>query len=68
MDGDFNFILLYAAICAIVGCVFGYFLMRYISPENANLIFRSSYVCEIISILILLIFKENLLNVIWAFY
>lgn len=67
VDGDFNFILLYATVYAVAGCVFGYFLMRYISPKNANFIFRSSYICEIISILMLIIFKENLLGVIWVF-
>ncbi len=67
VNGDFNFILLYAAIHAIAGCVFGYFLMRCISSKNANFIFRSSYACEIISILMLLILKENLLNFIWIF-
>lgn len=67
VDGDFNFILFYAAVNAVAGCVFGYFVMRYISPKNANFIFKSSYICEIISILMLIIFKENLLDVIWAF-
>lgn len=66
-DGDFNFILLYAAINAIAGAIFSYFLMRNISKRNANFIFRSSYICEVLSILMLLIFKENILSVIWIF-
>ena len=67
VGGDFNFILLYAAAGAIVGCILDYFLMRNISPKNANLVFKTSYICEIISVSILLIFKENLPSVIWLF-
>ena len=64
---DFNFILLYTAIGAIFGCVFCYFLMKALSPKTANFIFRSSYVSLIISILMLLIFKDQIINFIWIF-
>ncbi len=68
ISGDnFNFILLYTAIGAIFGCVFCYFLMKAISPKTANFIFRSSYVSLIISILMLLIFKDQIINFIWIF-
>lgn len=67
VNGDFNFVLLYVAVATIVGCTFSYFLMRNISPKNANFIFRSSYICEILSFLMLLVFKESLINVIWIF-
>lgn len=64
---DFNFVLLYSAVSAIVGCVGCFFLMKIISSKNANIIFRSSYVCEIISILMLLIFKEQIISLIGVF-
>ena len=64
---DYNFILLYSAIGATIGCIYCFFLMKIISQKTANVIFRSSYVCEIISILMLLIFKEQIIGIIWVF-
>lgn len=67
VQGDFNFLLLYAAFNAIVGCIINFLLMKVMRPDNANFIFRSSIACEIIGILMLLIMRENLLSVIWLF-
>lgn len=66
-SGDLNFILLYAAVSAIAGVTFSCLLMFFISKKTANLIFRSSYICQVLSLLMLLIFKENILDVIWIF-
>lgn len=67
VQGDFNFLLLYAAFNAAAGCVLNFLLMKNMQPDNANFIFRLSIACEIISILMLLIMQENLLSVIWLF-
>lgn len=67
VQGDFNFLLLYAAFNAVVGCIINFLLMKVMRPDNANFIFRSSIACEIVGILMLLIMRENLLNVIWLF-
>lgn len=67
VQGDFNFLLLYAAFNAIVGCIINFLLMKVMRPDNANFIFRSSIACEIVGILMLLIMRENLLSVIWLF-
>ncbi len=67
VQGDFNFLLLYAAFNAVVGCIINFLLMKVMRPDNANFIFRSSIACEIIGILMLLIMRENLLSVIWLF-
>lgn len=67
MQGDFNFLLLYAAFNAIVGCVIDVFLMKIITSRNANFIFRLGFTCEIVGILILLIMKDNLISIIWLF-
>lgn len=67
VQGDFNFLLLYAAFNAVVGCIFNFLLMKVMKPSNANFIFRLSFACEIIGILMLLILRENLLNMIWLF-
>ena len=64
---DFNFILLYDTVSSVLGCVYCLFLMKAISPKTANTIFRSGYVCEIIAILMLLIFKEQIIGFIWVF-
>lgn len=67
VQGDFNFLLLYAAFNAIMGCIFNFVLIKFLSSNNANFIFRVSIACEIVSILMLLIMKENLLSIIWLF-
>ena len=67
VQGDLNFLLLYAAFNAVVGCIQSFFVVKYINSSNANFIFRLSFACNIVSMLILLIAKENLLNVIWIF-
>lgn len=64
---NFNFVLFYEAIGSVLGCAFSFFLMKTISPKTANTIFRSSYVCEIISFLMLLVFKEQIIGLIWIF-
>ena len=64
---DFNFILAYSAASAIIGLVFCFFLMKILSPKTTNIIFRSSYICEIISLLMLLVFKEQILSIVWLF-
>lgn len=66
-NGNFNFILLYAAVNAVLGCVYGFFLMKGINSKNANFIFKLSYVCEIVGILMLLLLKENILSAVWIF-
>ena len=66
-DDNFNFILLYAAVQAIAGCAISYFLMRGVSRKNVKLIFCSGYISEILSLLMLIVLKENILSVIWVF-
>ena len=67
VNGDFNFLLSYAAFCAISGFLYGYFLMKYINAKTAKKIFRLSFICEIISALMLLILKNDIVNYIWLF-
>lgn len=67
VQGNLNFILLYAAFNAITGCLLNFVIVKIINSRNANHIFRLSFVCEIISMLALLVLKENILSVIWLF-
>lgn len=67
VNGDFNFLLLYAAINAIAGCLLTLFFDKIISSKNANFIFRFGFLCGIASMAILLVLKEQTLDVIWLF-
>lgn len=67
VQGDFNFILLYAAFNATIGCILNFFIVKFISSHNANFIFRLSFACEIVCILMLLIMGENVIDAIWLF-
>ena len=66
-DGDFNFILLYAAANSIATVIFYSLILPRLSSKNAKFIFHSGYVCEILSILLLLIVKENIISFVWLF-
>lgn len=67
VNGDFNFILLYTAFGAIIGAIFSYFLMRFISSRNAHLIFKLSFIAAIICMLLLLFMRDQILSIIWIF-
>lgn len=67
VEGDLNFILLYAAFNAIIGCTQSFFIVKYVNSRNAGLLFKMSFVCNMISMLMLLVAQEDLINVIWIF-
>lgn len=66
VNGDFNFLLLYAAFNAIIGGIFVFLITKFVNSKNANLIFRLCFVGEFLSILILLILKDQIASV-WLF-
>lgn len=66
-DGNFNFILFYAITGSVVSIFLYYFILPNLSSKNAKFIFRSGYICEVLSILLLLIARENIINFIWLF-
>lgn len=67
VNGDFNFLLIYAAFISVSGIIFAYFIMRYINTKNASRIFQLSFVLEVICAALLLFTKENLVHVFWIF-
>lgn len=66
-DGNFNFIIFYAISGSVISIFLYYFILPHLSSKNAKLVFRSGCICEILSILLLLIAKENIISFIWVF-
>ncbi len=66
-NNDFLLILKFNLVGVIFTFLFIYLLMKYITNKNAKLIYTLSFIELIICIFILIIFKENIINIIYLF-
>ena len=67
VNNDMNFILKYTVYSVILGFVLEYVLLKIINSKNASFIYRMSFILSVLSIIILIIFKENIVNYILLF-
>ena len=67
VNNDMNFILKYTVYSVFLGFVLEYIVLKIINSKNACLIYRSSFILSVISIFILIIFKENIVKYIYLF-
>ena len=67
VNNDMNFILKYTVYSIILGFVLEYVLLKIINSKNASFIYRMSFILSVLSIIILIIFKENIVNYILLF-
>lgn len=67
VKNDMNFILKYTVYSVILGFVLEYVLLKIINSKNASFIYRMSFILSVLSIIILIIFKENIVNYILLF-
>ena len=67
VNNDFNFIIKYSVIGVIADFVLCYLILKFISSKNAKKIYMASFPLLILVILLLLIFKENIVNYIFLF-
>ena len=58
VNNDMNFILKYTVYSVILGFVLEYVLLKIINSKNASFIYRMSFILSVLSIIILIIFKE----------
>lgn len=67
VNNDLNFMLKYTFFAIIVGIIFQYFILKIINSSNAKIIYRLSFPLLVICIMLLMIFKENIVNYIYLF-
>lgn len=67
VNNDMNFILKYTVYSVFLGIILEYILLKIINSKIASLIYRLSFVLSVISIFILIIFKENIVKYIYLF-
>ena len=62
VNNDMNFILKYTVYSVLLGFVLEYILLKIINSKNASFIYRMSFILSLLSIIILIIFKENIIK------
>ena len=62
VNNDMNFILKYTVYSVFLGFVLEYILLKIINSKNASFIYRMSFILSLLSIIILIIFKENIIK------
>ena len=67
VNNDMNFILKYTVYSVVLGFVLEYIVLRIINSKNASFIYRMSFILSVLSIIILIIFKENIVKYILLF-
>lgn len=67
VNNDMNIILKYTVYSVVLGFVLEYILLKIINSKNASFIYRMSFILSVLSIAILIIFKENIVNYIFLF-
>lgn len=67
VNNDMNFILKYTVYSVVLGFILEYILLKIINSKNVSFIYRMSFILSVLSIAILIIFKENIVNYIFLF-
>ena len=67
VNNDMNFILKYTIYSVILGFILEYLLLKIMNSRNAGLIYRMSFILSVISIIVLIVFKENIIKYIYLF-
>lgn len=67
VNNDLSFIIKYTVFGVILGLIACYTVLRFINSKNAKIIYKSSFILLVLSIGILLVFKEKIINYIYVF-
>lgn len=67
VNNDLNFILKYTMYSVILGLIIEYIILKKINSRNAKKMYRISFPLLTLCIIILLVFKENIVNYIYLF-
>lgn len=67
VNNDLSFIIKYTIFGVILNLIMCYIVLKFINSRNAKIIYKSSFVLLVLSIGILLVFKEKIVNYIYVF-
>ena len=67
VNNDINFILKYTVYSVIIGFILEYIMLKIINSKNASLIYKMSFILSVLCIILLIIFKENIVKYIYLF-
>lgn len=67
VNNDLSFIIKYSLFGVIVEFIICYIILKFINSKNAKTIFKASFPMLILNIVLLLIFKEKIVNYIFLF-
>lgn len=67
VNNDINFILKYTVYSVIIGFILEYIMLKIINSKNASLIYKTSFILSVLCIILLIIFKENIVKYIYLF-
>lgn len=67
VNNNMNFILKYTVYSVVLGIILEYIVLKIINSKNASFIYRMSFILSLLSIGILVIFKENVVKYIYLF-
>ncbi len=62
-----NFIVKYTVFGVIIGLFFEYIILKIINAKNTKIIYRASFPLILICIMLLIVFKEKIINYIYLF-
>lgn len=67
VNNDLNFIIKYTVFGVIIGLFFEYIILNIINSKNAKIIYSASFPLLVICIVLLIVFKEKIINYIYLF-
>ncbi len=67
VNNDLTFIIKYTLFGVIVEFIIWYIILKFINSRNAKVIYKMSFLLLILSILVLSVFKENIVKYIYLF-
>lgn len=67
VNNDLNFIIKYTVFGVIIGLLLNYIILKIINSKNAKIIYIASFPLLVICIILLIVFKEKIINYIFLF-
>ena len=67
VNNDINFILKYSVYSITVGFILEYIILKIINSKNSTFFYKSSFILSLSCIVLLIVFKENIIKYIYLF-
>lgn len=67
VNNDISFVMKYSLYSVIMGFIFEYLILKIINSKNAKYIYRASFPLLVLCIILLIVFKDKIVNYIYLF-